>query len=88
MYLRPGNLCAMIEKKGASISSRGRARKEYDSEPGEQIRAVLAGSKTQEKERWRQLQHPINKYHSPKGKPAGGLEAPPDLGNRIFFIQE
>jgi hypothetical protein len=89
MYLRPGNLYKdfIVEKKGASISSRGRAKKSYDSESGERIRGILAEAKPQEKERWRQLQHPISHTIVQKGKPKAGPEDRLVFGERIFFIQ-
>lgn len=89
MYLRPGNLYKdfTIEKKGATISSRGRAKKEYESESGEQIRAVLSEAKPQEKERWRQLQHPISHTIVQRGKPKAETEDRLVFGERLFFIQ-
>jgi hypothetical protein len=89
MYLRPGNLYKdfTIEKKGASISTRGRAKTEYNSEPGEQIKAVLAEAKPQEKERWRQLQHPISHTIVQKGTPKASAEDRLVFGERTFFIQ-
>lgn len=89
MYLRPGNLYKdfTIEKKGASISTRGRAKTEYNRDPGEQIKAVLAEAKPQEKERWRQLQHPISHTIVQKGTPKASAEDRLVFGERIFFIQ-
>lgn len=89
MYLRPGNLYKdfSIEKKGSTISARGRTKTEYNSDPGEQIRAVLAEAKPQEKERWRQLQHPISHTIVQKGTPKAAAEDRLVFGERIFFIQ-
>ena len=89
MYLRPGNLFKdfLIEKKGATLSTRGRARSEYDGETGERIRAILAEAKPQEKERWRQLQHPISHTITHKGRPQAGAEDRLILEERTFFIQ-
>lgn len=89
MYLRPGNLYKdfTIEKKGAAMTSRGRAKKEYESEPGDQIKAVLAEAKPQEKERWRQLQHPISHTIVQRGTPKAEAEDRLVFGERLFFIQ-
>lgn len=89
MYLRPGNLFKdfSIEKKGATLSTRGRARSEYDGETGERIRGVLAEAKPVEKERWRQLQHPISHIITQKGQPQAEAEDRLILGERMFFIQ-
>lgn len=89
MYLRPGNLYKdfIIEKKGATINSRGRAKREYDSNAGESIRAILAEAKPEEKERWRQLQHPISHTIVQKGTPKAAAEDRLAFGNRMFFIQ-
>lgn len=89
MYLRPGNLFKdfFVEKKGASLSTRGRARSEYDGTTAERIKAVLAEAKPQEKERWRQLQHPISHTITQKGSPQAEAEDRLTLGDRIFFIQ-
>jgi hypothetical protein len=89
MYLRPGNLYKdfTIEKKGTTINSRGRAQRKFNSEPAEQIRAVLAEAKPQEKERWRQLQHPISHTIVQKGAPKASTEDRLVFGERIFFIQ-
>ena len=89
MYLRPGNLFKdfSIEKKGATLSARGRARSEYDGETGERIRGVLAEAKPVEKERWRQLQHPISHTITQKWRPQAEAEDRLILGERMFFIQ-
>jgi len=89
MYLRPGNLFKdfLIEKKGATLSTRGRARSEYDGETEERIRGVLAEAKPVEKERWRQLQHPISHTITQKWRPQAEAEDRLILGERMFFIQ-
>lgn len=89
MYLRPGNLYKdfIIEKKGADISSRGRATRKYDGEAGEQIRGVLAEAKPEEKERWLQLQHPITHTIVQRGTPRAAAEDRLVFGGRVFFIQ-
>ena len=89
MYLRPGNLFKVfiIEKKGATITSRGRAKAEYDTSKGEQINAVLAEARPEEKERWKQLQHPISHTIVQKGRPKAAVEDRLVLGNRMFYIQ-
>lgn len=89
MYLRPGNLFKdfSIEKKGETLSSRGRARSKYDSQIGEQLKAVLADAKPQEKEQWKQRQHPISHTITQRGKPKAEAEDRLILGDRIFFIQ-
>jgi hypothetical protein len=89
MYLRPGNLFKdfTIEKKGATLSSRGRTKSQYDGQTGEQLSAVLADAKPQEKDRWKQLQHPISHTITQKGKPKADAEDRLVLGDRSFFIQ-
>lgn len=89
MYLKPGNLYKdfTIEKKGASVTSRGRAKKEYATDPADQIKAVLAEAKPQEKERWRQLQHPISHTIVQKGKLKATTGDRLIFGERMFFIQ-
>jgi len=89
MYLRPGNLFKdfNIERKGTTISTRGRAKSGYDSQQGEQLKGVLADAKPEEKERWRQLQHPISHTIVQEGKPKADPEDCLTLGERTFFIQ-
>ncbi|MDD3229164.1 MAG: hypothetical protein PHE09_08085 [Oscillospiraceae bacterium] len=89
MYLRPGNLFKdfSIEKKGATLSTRGRAKSQYDGQTGEQLSAVLADAKPQEKDRWKQLQHPISHTITQKGTPKADAEDRLVLGDRTFFIQ-
>lgn len=89
MYLRPGNLFKdfSIEKKGATLTSRGRAKSSYDGQTGEQLKAVLAEATPQEKERWRQMQHPISHTITQRGKPKVEVEDRLILGERMFFIQ-
>lgn len=89
MYLRPGNLYKdfTIEKKDAVITSRGRAKREYDSETGGQVRGILAEAKPEEKERWRQLQHPITHSIVQRGTPKAAAEDRLVFGDRIFYIQ-
>lgn len=89
MYLRPGNLFKdfTVETTGAAISSRGRTKKEYEKEKGPMIRAVLAEAKPDEKERWRQLQHPISHTITQKGTPKAKAGDRLIFGSRIFYIQ-
>lgn len=89
MHLRPGNLFKdfSIEKKGETLTSRGRAKSGYSGQTGEQLKAVLAEAKPQEKERWKQLQHPISHTITQKGTPKAGAEDRLILGERMFFIQ-
>lgn len=89
MYLRPGNLFKdfIVEAKGSNISSRGRAKKNYDKDLGVSIQAVLAEAKPDEKERWKQLQHPISHTITQKGKPKANAGDRLIFGERIFYIQ-
>lgn len=88
MYLMPGNLYKdfTVEKKDRTVSSRGRAKSGY-SDDGVTVRGILAEAKPQEKERWRQLQHPISHTIVQKGKPKAAPEDRLIFGDRIFFIQ-
>ena len=88
MYLRPGNLYKdfTVEKKDRTVSSRGRAKSGY-SDDGGTIRGILAEAKPQEKERWRQLQHPISHTIVQRGKPKAVPEDRLIFGDRIFFVQ-
>ncbi len=89
MYLRPGNLYKdfTVETTGAAVSSRGRPKKNYDKDKGPMIRAVLAEAKPEEKERWRQLQHPISHVITQKGRPKAKEGDRLIFENRIFYIQ-
>ncbi|MGI6498009.1 MAG: hypothetical protein ACOX0U_04195 [Oscillospiraceae bacterium] len=89
MYLRPGNLYKdfIVEGKGTTISTRGRAKKEYDDEKAVRIRGVLAQAKPHEKQQWQQLQHPISHTIVQKGTPKAEAEDRLIFGDRMFFIQ-
>ena len=48
-----------VEKKEIAINSRGRPKGGYE-ESGDFLKAVLAKASPEEKERWKQMQHPIS----------------------------
>lgn len=88
LYLRPGNLFKdfRVEKKEIAINSRGRPKGGYE-ESGDFLKAVLAKASPEEKERWKQMQHPISHTVVQKGSPKANPEDRLILGNRIFLIQ-
>ncbi len=88
LYLRPGNLFKdfRVEKKEIAINFRGRPKGGYE-ESGDFLKAVLAKASPEEKERWKQMQHPISHTVVQKGSPKANPEDRLILGNRVFLIQ-
>lgn len=89
MYLRPENLGRefVIERKSQGINEVG--RKVADFKPtGQRLLGVLAEAKTQEIERWNQLQHPIT--HTIVQQGARSLVQVGDrltMAGRTFYVQ-
>lgn len=89
MFLRPGNLFKdfFVEKKGASVSGRGRVKGSYNQEKAEHFLGILAGAQTNEIERFRQLEHPITHTITHKGRPKAKEGDRLVHGSRIFYVQ-
>ncbi len=101
MYIRPGNLARefYVEEKSQFTDAHGRVRDSYapkyfpavDDEDTNLIpviiRGVLAETKPDETERWRQLQHSVShtivQYGPPLAKPEDRLK----LGERTFYVE-
>lgn len=89
MYLRTGNIYKdfIIEHKDESVSSRGRKKSRYADSDANMIKAILAEADPREKERWRQLSHPISHTIVHKGSPMANTEDRLIFGGRMFYIQ-
>lgn len=89
MYLRPGSLFRqfLVEEKGTSTRDTGRKETVFRA-TGRMINGVLSDAKTQEIQRWKELQHPITHTIVQKDGPA--LAKAGDRlvhGNKYFFVQ-
>lgn len=89
MFLRPENLWKdfLVEKGKGGLSATGRATQGYDTEGAYPISGVLAEADPQQKERFKQLEHPISHTITQQG----ALEAEAGdrlvLGSRHFYVQ-
>lgn len=89
MYLRIGNMYKdfIVEKKCEKINTSGKPVTKYESDGSIIIKGCLAKATPEEKEKWRQLNHPIShtivQTGSPKAKAGDRLV----LNHRIFYIQ-
>lgn len=70
-YLRPGNLYKdfWIEKEVTTRDERGRIVRSYDKSSELRIKAILAGATPQEREAYRQSEHPVSHSITHRGYP-------------------
>jgi hypothetical protein len=89
MYLRTGNIFKnfTVQQKNEDTTARGRVTASFDKGSGTQLRAVLADATPDEKERWKQNQHPITHILTQQGKPLATEGDRLLLGRRIFYVQ-
>lgn len=89
VYLRPGNLYKdfIIEKNITSVGSSGRPKIDYDDSGENMLKGILAEADYKQRERWKQLTHPITHTIVQDGVPKAKSEDKLVFGNRIFLIQ-
>lgn len=86
MYLKPGNLYKdfTIEKKGASVTSRGRAKRiRHRSSRSNQSRT--GGGKTPGEGKMAAASAPNKSHHSPERQAQGNFRRPPNLWRENVF---
>lgn len=88
MYLRPGNLFKqfIIEGDDEYIGPLGRPKARYDREGERTLTGCLADATEKDRERWKQLQHPITHTIVQAGSPKAKNEDRLVLGERVFII--
>ena len=87
MYLRPGNLFKefVIETDAETIGANGRPKANYQEKP-RTLKGCLADTTDSDRERWKQLQHPLTHTVVQAGRPAAKPEDKLILGERVFLI--
>ena len=87
MYLRPGNLFKefLIESNDETIGESGRPEISY-SEETRTLKGCLANATEGDRERWKQLQHPITHTIVQRGHPKATPEDKLIFGERVFLI--
>ena len=87
MYLRPGNLFKefIVERNVGGVSEYGRARPEYQ-EKRKTLKGCLAEASDGDRERWKQLQHPVTHTITQAGRPVAKPEDKLILDNRVFLV--
>lgn len=88
MYLRPGNMFKdfIIEDDTEVIGALGRPKAAYNQEGRRMLKGCLAAATDNDRERWKQLQHPISHTIVQAGKPLAKAEDRLILGERVFII--
>lgn len=89
-YLRPGNLFKdfIIESDEEVLGANGRPKARYDKEGERTLHGCLADATEQDRERWKQLQHPITHTVVQAGRPRAKEEDRLVLGERVFIIRK
>ena len=87
MYLRPGNLFKdfIVESDEESIGESGRPEINY-REKTQTLKGCLANATEGDRERWKQLQHPITHTIVQRGRPRAKPEDKLILGERVFLV--
>ena len=87
MYLRPGNLFKdfLIERDDEIIGKSGRPEVSYQEET-RTLKGCLADANDGDRERWKQLQHPITHTIVQRGQPRAKQDDRLILGERVFLI--
>ena len=87
MYLKPGNLYKTftIDTKKTEINTAGRAKATYNAK--NTFNGILADAKPEEKERYKQLTHPITHTITHKGSPKLKEEDKVSYNGRKFYVQ-
>ena len=88
MYLRPGNLFKkfIIEGDDEYIGKLGRPKASDDKDGGRMLTGCLADATEKDRERWKQLEHPITHTIVQAGAPKAKNEDKLVLGERVFII--
>ena len=88
MYLRPGNMFKdfLIETDTETIGAFGRPKAAYGESAHGGLRGCLADATENDRERWKQLQHPITHTIVQAGPPKAKEEDRLVLGERVFII--
>ena len=89
MYLRPGNLFKhfIIEEDDEFIGRLGRPKAKYDKDGERMLTGCLADATEKDRERWKQLEHPITHTIVQAGRPQAKEEDKLVLGERVFIIR-
>lgn len=88
MYLRPGNMFKdfIIEDDTETVGVFGRPKTDYDKTARKMLKGCLANATDNDRERWKQLQHPITHTIVQAGSPRAKAEDRLVLGERMFII--
>ena len=89
MYLRPGNLFKdfIIETNTEAVGAFGRPKPNYSQDEKRLLLGCLADASENDRERWKQLQHPITHTIVQRGTPKAKPEDRLILGERVFIIR-
>ncbi len=88
MYLRPGSMFKqfIIERDEETISTFGRPKAAYGEDSRSVLKGCLADASENDRERWKQLQHPITHTIVQRGLPLAKEEDRLILGDRVFIV--
>lgn len=88
MYLRPGNMFKrfIIENNEETVGEFGRPKAAYSDEPDKELKGCLADATENDRERWKQLQHPITHTIVQRGLPLAKEEDRLILSDRVFIV--
>lgn len=88
MYLRPGNMFKefVIEGEAETVGTFGRPKMAYEQTGKRTLKGCLADATENDRERWKQLQHPITHTIVQAGPPKAKEEDRLILGERLFII--
>lgn len=88
MYLRPGNMFRdfAIEDEAEAVGPFGRPKPSYGQKEKRILRGCLSDASENDRERWKQLQHPVTHTIVQRGAPLAKEEDRLISGERLFIV--